>query len=123
MGEVDRLALDPGADGHERGALRAAQEVAAGAPALPGLAALLENGPSAVHGQGAVDLEPDVIQPFGSDALDRVPPDLGQAPGHLPCGFLRLKLERMLSNRSGVYPWRFMMMYCCAKVMRLFAIQ
>ena len=123
MREVDCVALHARRDGHERRALGAADEVPAGAPAFAGLAAFLQNGPGAVHGQGAVDLETHVIQPLCPDTLDRVAPDLRQPPAHFASGFLRWKVERMFPNRSGVYPWRFMMMYCCANVIMLLAIQ
>jgi hypothetical protein len=123
MGEVDGVALHPRRDRHERGPLGTADEVAAGAPALAAFAALFQNGPGAVHRQGAVDLETHVIQPLRADALDRVAPDLCEAPAHSASGFLRRKLARMLPNRSGVYPCRFMMMYCWVKVSVLFAIQ
>jgi hypothetical protein len=93
------------------------------APALAAFAALFQHGPGAVHRQGAVDLETHVIQPLRPDALDRVAPDLCEAPAHSASGFLRRKLARMLPNRSGVYPCRFMMMYCWVKVSVLFAIQ
>jgi hypothetical protein len=76
MGEVDGVAFHPRGDRHERRALGAADEVAAGAPAFAGLAALFQYGPGAVHRQGAVDLQTHVIQPLRPDALDRVAPDL-----------------------------------------------
>ena len=74
----------------KRGPLGPAQEVAAGPPALARLAAFLQHGPGAVPGQGAVDVQPDMVQSLGADPLDRVTPDLGERPAHLLSGFFRL---------------------------------
>mmetsp|Transcript_18435 Transcript_18435/g.29995 ORF Transcript_18435/g.29995 Transcript_18435/m.29995 type:complete len:367 (+) Transcript_18435:7295-8395(+) len=116
--------VQDGGDGHQGWRLCHSAEIQiAGPGAWFCFGCIMRHSPNTIPWHVLTGVKVNSIQRLAPMALDGVAPNAVDLHHLLSVCVRFLKLDLMLPNRSGLYPWLRMIRYCWVKVIVLFAIQ